>query len=1000
MTDTREPFETVECDFRGCNRVYGVTCNAALGVTGTEKCFNTRASCQDPASFDRERAREFTQGADTMTVAAAPFAMTNGFTVFMVVKRESVAATSHYVFDIAGASSSFSIRFDQDRLYVTTTDGTLTASVTSQAVFNKTNEWYVIGVSMDWAANRSQVYVRGQITFVRGQIVTESATVPAGPDPEILVLGSAGVGGRSNSTLPANMGIAYLYLDADTAVDFEDRYGVQNFLSTNGIFDSPAGDYLFRGNAESFAVNQGTRDDIVFATTQDRTYDEDSPFLAGTTETRTFYMDTLRKPRNVEGFPFLKKVKVTPSIIKPQEGMGVRATIDVQLTDAPHHDIGIDPYVDDRSYDPLERGTFWAKHLVRNPYYVGQPLRHYRGRIEGDEFVVESLHNFRMETMAGPSSGGQFKITGKDLLKLADNDRAKAPREATAALTADLNTTATSFTVQPAGAGNNYAAAGYVRINQEVMAYTRSSDTFTVTRGQYGTAAAAHGNDDNVQECYSFAADVGKTPQEIVYDLFINYVDNLPPSAIDFDEWAAQEFNFVYQGIVTEPEGVRDLVNELAEQAGFYVWPDEEQNTIRFHRIRPVGPNAKTLEDRSNLLKQRTTPKVADNLRVGAVTVYFGQRDPTEDLEKKSNYRGIQTVLSDSFDATKYPDPRIKEVFSRWIIQGGRSSALDTGRRIAQRFGESPLIIEHATHIKDKLKLGDLYLFESRLTPDFTGAPGRRSVLAIESEEAERGTTRRVVALQERYEPPPLGEERIVEYTVGDSFNRNAREDHDAVYQPPTGGETVRFIVPTGAFIGSLDASLPAFDVGVWPTSVTVIVEVVGRIQGKGGDGGETDFSNGATAYVGQDGGTAIYLRRPITLVYPNGEIFAGGGGGGGGFNEFPGGGLQGGLGGGGGAGTSPGAGGIPAPSFPEPESANGRPGTKDAGGAGGTRNDGTGSGGTGGDPGQPGTQGTGYNAQAGFFPGADGGSEGLSIDGIAFVTVSGAAGDLRGPTA
>ena len=47
-----EPFEWVEIDLPICSRVYGTApCTAALSATNAHKCFNLRATCQDPANF-------------------------------------------------------------------------------------------------------------------------------------------------------------------------------------------------------------------------------------------------------------------------------------------------------------------------------------------------------------------------------------------------------------------------------------------------------------------------------------------------------------------------------------------------------------------------------------------------------------------------------------------------------------------------------------------------------------------------------------------------------------------------------------------------------------------------------------------------------------------------------------------------------------------------------------------------------------------------------------
>ncbi len=48
----RKPVYIVEMDLDFCTRTYGVSpCTAAIGVTGTAKCFQTRKTCQDAANY-------------------------------------------------------------------------------------------------------------------------------------------------------------------------------------------------------------------------------------------------------------------------------------------------------------------------------------------------------------------------------------------------------------------------------------------------------------------------------------------------------------------------------------------------------------------------------------------------------------------------------------------------------------------------------------------------------------------------------------------------------------------------------------------------------------------------------------------------------------------------------------------------------------------------------------------------------------------------------------
>lgn len=51
----RKPVTVVEIDLDTCGNVYGVSpCTAAIGTTGTQKCYNTFKTCQDPENFDKQ----------------------------------------------------------------------------------------------------------------------------------------------------------------------------------------------------------------------------------------------------------------------------------------------------------------------------------------------------------------------------------------------------------------------------------------------------------------------------------------------------------------------------------------------------------------------------------------------------------------------------------------------------------------------------------------------------------------------------------------------------------------------------------------------------------------------------------------------------------------------------------------------------------------------------------------------------------------------------------
>ena len=69
----------------------------------------------------------------------------------------------------------------------------------------------------------------------------------------------------------------------------------------------------------------------------------------------------------------------------------------------------------------------------------------------------------------------------------------------------------------------------------------------------------------------------------------------------------------------------------------------------------------------------------------------------------------------------------------------------------------------------------------------------------------------------------------------------NLREVHDSIFPQPLGNEappiTVTCIIQQGVIVGSSSTASRAFKLGDWPAGIAVTVWLLGRIQGRGGNG-------------------------------------------------------------------------------------------------------------------------------------------------------------------
>lgn len=496
--------------------------------------------------------------------------------------------------------------------------------------------------------------------------------------------------------------------------------------------------------------------------------------------------------------------------------------------------------------------------------------------------------------------------------------------------------------------------------------YFSSGDEMFLTRAQFNTVAEEHDDQDKVQLCLEYSA---LRPSVIIQDLLENYA-GLDPALIPIDTWNTEVdtyLNRVFTALIANPVAVKKLIGELVMQAGLAIWWDDRNGHVALQVLRRVPPNALVI-DESTFVGQSLEIRDQPDKRVSQVWTYYGQIDPVKTLDERANFRSVE-VLVDLQAETDYGTPVIREIFSRWIPQFGRTIATRINQIHLSRYRDPPRALSYQLlrGSTDEPLLGSSYLVGSRFLQDDTGAEVQVPAQVTRLRPSESGYQIDAEEVTFSAEDEDLSNRVIT--IDGNTKNFNMRETHDTLFPPVEAGQMVTVIVAPDVIVGSDSTSLPAFDVGDWPDGVDLLIELHGRIQGRGGDGGTGGAGNSTN---GGDGGTALLTTVTIDLDIADGEIWGGGGGGGGGTG-----------GGGGGAGYDPGIGG-----FHNNPSNRGENGTTEAGGLGSTA--GAEDGGDGGGPGLDGDDSQGATTT--------GGSAGNAIDGDSLVTVVDGPGDIRGP--
>lgn len=572
-------------------------------------------------------------------------------------------------------------------------------------------------------------------------------------------------------------------------------------------------------------------------------------------------------------------IDISPAKLDESGGIGVRINVSVNMNDFPYaDDNGVDPYLNDRTFNPFERSLFWIKWRARNENYDNYAVRVLSGYLDGEVFNIGNfdVRNYVLNRVS--VSNGSCSLTAKDPLQLITNKNATAPTPTNGTLSSSLTDIATTATLQPSGIGNQeYSASGFVKVTSEVMAFTRSGDTLTLTRGQFNTLAKAHDVGDTVQECLHFNGSL--RADQVQSKLFVDYA-NVPSHFIPYSQWASEVDTFLTSNpnrLITDPMPVKKLSQELCEQWSHKFAYDEKAGQIRLIALKPPPQNANVLTEESNIVELSITDK--PDMQLSSVTVYYGQFDPTKTTDDRDNYQVVYTRFN-SDAVARYRSNNTKTIFATWVGASNGQGARRIATLLGRRFGITPRETQFVLEDKDSsLWVGDIASINHYSITDATGLPKNVLMEIISAHESDLYTYRGLEYLYDK----ALADDIFVGIDVVDlavsENNVNLRTRYDSIFGAPDASTVVKFIVYSNVVIGSDSTGTPSLTIGAFPSGAQVSLEIKQNafIVGCGGNASSSIGSNGG------NGGTAINVTNNFELIN-NGVI--GGGGGGGGYAE------------------------------------------------------------------------------------------------------------------
>ncbi len=353
------------------------------------------------------------------------------------------------------------------------------------------------------------------------------------------------------------------------------------------------------------------------------------------------------------------------------------------------------------------------------------------------------VRSYFIDSVQGPDSNGRVQIVAKDPLKLADRQKAQVPAPSTGTLRIAINTTDTTIDIGLSVLAD-YPAPGIVRIDDELITYTTSAIVTIssvdyvrltgVTRATNGSIADDHDAGTLVQICTEYD---DEPIWDVIYDLLTTYA-GIDASFIPYSDWQSEGTVWLAQfnvsAILSQPKGVGEVLGEILQQVLLYIWWDERDQEIKLRAIRPLIGTAPTFTDDANIIENTVSLTTDPKNRVSQIWVYWDQNNKAEALDKESNFKKLRIRADlEAESAEKYGESRVRKIYARWIQNDAQ--AINLSARLLGASFENPKILKLRVDAKDRaVWTADIVDILHRNIVDFTGSPTleRYQVLSVE----------------------------------------------------------------------------------------------------------------------------------------------------------------------------------------------------------------------------------------------------------------------------
>lgn len=535
-----------------------------------------------------------------------------------------------------------------------------------------------------------------------------------------------------------------------------------------------------------------------------------------------------------------------------------------------------------------EDGTFFGKLIARNVLEGKKIVTHKYtietvNNVEVPKKVSESIHIISETNL----TNGQFSLTARDPLSIADNKSQSFPIPSEIYLSSDIDENTRAI---PVNSTDGIVANRTIRIDDELMYVDSIGDKVinVSVRGTsiinpdgitvYKTKRSAHTADSTVQLSYTMS-------KSEVWDVLLSILTDIGLAEYcDYDSWKEElsEWNADSQmyGVFSKPEKGQSLLRYILSAYLIDMWFDQSTQKIKVSAVSAWKQSIRVISEGNDLANLKI--KSEDSKRYTRALMYNKKEFKASD-DDVTNYSKL-TIASDAKSETSdfYGSVKLYEFKNNDFITP--QSAQTSVSRFVQRWSRAPrtLTFEMEERKIAGIELGDIVDVISRdsQTPSgkFLQSRDRCQVVNIKPDYNQIGRKYNVTALS--YVPfIASGDDLTIELS-GDLYDIDLFSRAGA----PNIAIDVTFILKD-ATIGSTDYRVPSISAGAFKegSRIKIICQNV-KWSAIGGRNygvyyskiniGFGDFSKGSQINERHDGGDSYDSNGIETEIYLNyGEV-------------------------------------------------------------------------------------------------------------------------------